>query len=90
MPKKTTEKDKENFLKIYGDARVYRTIRKSCNDFGIGKSTFYRWLEEGSFKEEIEKIKKKRQQDPMNYIKRGNLRLITSILRRYGKGRGYY
>jgi len=90
MPKKTSTKDKENFLKIYGDPEHYSSIRKSCKKANIGKSTFYRWLKEcPGFKKEVDKIKERKKNDPFKQIKKGNAKASFKFLKKYGKSRGY-
>jgi len=90
MPKKTSSKDKENFLRIFGDRMDYCSIRRSCKKAGIGKSTFYRWLKEcPEFKKEVDKIKERKKNDPFKQIKKGNARASFKFLKKYGKNRGY-
>ena len=89
MPKKTSAKDKENFLKIFGDNLKYSSIRKSCKESKIGKSTFYRWLKDFEFKKEIDKIKERKKNDPFKQIKKGNAKACIKFLKKYGKSRGY-
>ena len=89
MPKKTSSKDKENFLKIYGDPEHYSPIRKSCKKAGIGKSTFYRWLKDLEFKKEVDKIKERKKNDPFKQIKKGNAKASFKFLKKYGKSRRY-
>lgn len=60
MPKRTSKEDKENFLKVFSD--TYYSIRRSCREVNVGKSTFYRWLQNREFKEEINKIKNKKKE----------------------------
>ena len=86
MPKKTSAEDKENFLKVFGDNKKYYSIRKSCKEAKIGKSTFYRWLKEPEFKRKIGKIKTKRRNDPMMLLKKGS---IIRYLRINLRSRGY-
>jgi len=89
MPKKTSSKDKENFLRIFRDRMYYSSIRKSCKEANIGKSTFYRWLKEcPGFKKEVDKIKE-RKNDPFKQIKKGNIKASLKFLKKYGKSRGY-
>jgi len=89
MPKKTSSKDKENFLRIFRDRMYYSSIRKSCKEANIGKSTFYRWLKECSeFKKEVDKIKE-RKNDPFKQIKKGNAKASLKFLKKYGKSRVY-
>lgn len=74
MPKQIKfEPKQEEFLKIYGDSQNYLSIRKSCKQANIGKSTFYRWLKEPKLKERVEKIREKRNSDPLRQIKKGNI-----------------
>jgi len=89
MPKKTSTKDKENFLRIFGDRMDYCSIRKSCKKANIGKSTFYRWLKDLEFKKKIDKAKEKRKNDPFKQIKRKNIKATIRFLKTYGKNRGY-
>ena len=90
MPKKTSSKDKENFLRIFGDRMDYYSIRKSCKESGVGKSTFYRWLKEcPGFKKEVDKIKERKKNDPFKQIKKGNAKASLKFLKKYGKSRGY-
>ena len=90
MPKKTNHADKENFLKIFGDNDYYFSIRKSCKEANIGKSTFYRWLKESpEFKREADKIKERKKNDPFKQIRKGNSRACLKFLKKYGKNRGY-
>ena len=88
MPKKTSSKDKENFLRIFGGRMYYSSIRKSCKEANIGKSTFYRWLQDPEFKKEVDKIKE-RKNDPFKQIKKGNIKASLKFLKKYGKSRGY-
>ena len=88
MPKKTSSKDKENFLRIFRDRMYYSSIRKSCKEANIGKSTFYRWLQDPEFKKEVDKIKE-RKNDPFKQIKKGNIKASLKFLKKYGKSRGY-
>lgn len=90
MPKKTSPKDKENFLRIFGDRIDCSSIRKSCKEAKIGKSTFYRWLKEyPEFKKEVDKIKERKKNDPFKQIRKGNARACIKFLKKYGKSRGY-
>ena len=89
MPKRTSTEDKENFLRIFGDNKNYYSIRKSCREAKIGKSTFYRWLNEPKFKKKIKNIKEKRKKDPLMLLKKGNICSIIKFLHRYGRSRGY-
>lgn len=90
MPKKTSAKDNENFLKIFGDNLNHSSIRKSCKEAKIGKSTFYRWLKEcPKFKKEVDKIKERKKNDPFKQIRKGNVRATLKFLKKYGKSRGY-
>ena len=89
MPKKIKAENKENFLKLFGDNKNYYSIRESCKKAKIGKSTFYRWLKYPEFKKEVDKIKKRRKNDPFKQIKKGNIKTIIKFLKTYGKGRGY-
>ena len=81
MPKKISVEDKENFLKIFGDNKNYYSIRKSCKEAKIGKSTFYRWLKEPQFKKKIRDIKTKRKNDPLMLLKNGKSSSILKFLR---------
>ncbi len=89
MPKKINAEDKKTFLKIYENSEHHYSIRKSCKEANIGKSTFYRWLKDLVFKKKIDKIKKKRSSDPFKQIKKGNVRASIKFLKMYGKSRGY-
>ena len=90
MPKKTSSKDKENFLRIFGGRMYYSSIRKSCKEANIGKSTFYRWLKEcPEFKKEVDKIKERKKNDPFKQIRKGNIKAYLKFLKKYGKSRGY-
>ena len=93
MPKKTSSKDKENFLRIFRDRMYYSSIRKSCKEANIGKSTFYRWLQDPEFKKETWKIRTKRKDDLAKANKilanARSLRKTIKFLHRYGKSRGY-
>ncbi|MDO8623242.1 MAG: hypothetical protein Q7R52_03265 [archaeon] len=81
MPKKTSAEDKENFLRIFGDKHHFYNIRRSCKEAGIGKSTFYRWLQNSEFKKEIKKIKAKRNRDTMKAMKSGHITEVFKMLR---------
>lgn len=50
--KEYTKQDKEEFIDIYRKKNGH--ISKSCASFGINRSTYYAWMEEEWFKEEIE------------------------------------
>ena len=90
MPKRTSTEDKENFLRIFGDNKNYYSVRKSCREAKIGKSTFYRWLKEClKFKKEVDKIKERKKNDPFKQIRKGNVRASLKFLKKYGKSRGY-
>ncbi len=89
MPKKTSMEDKEKFLRIFEDNKNYFSIRKSCKEANIGKSTFYRWLKDLVFKGKIDKIKEKRSSDPFKQIKKGDILASMKFLKMYGKSRGY-
>jgi phage antirepressor YoqD-like protein len=89
MPKKINAEDKQKFIEIFGDTKNYYSIRKSCKEAKIGKSTLYRWMQDSEFKKKIEKIKIKRKNDPMKLLKKGSLSAIIKFLHRYARDRGY-
>ena len=76
MPKKTTKGDRKEFLRLFQNE--YYSVRAICKTIQIGKSTFYRWLQNPRFKQEVEKIKKRRK------INRMNFKQALEILKRYG------
>lgn len=77
MPKKTTKADKENLLQVFENSS---STRWACKRVGIGKSTFYRWLQEDTnFKERINKIRNKRRKN------RVKLRRLMNDLVRFKK-----
>lgn len=81
MPKKLSQTAQEEFLKIFGDKYHYYNIRKSCKEAKIGKSTFYRWLQNPEFKREIRKIKARRNRDPRKAMKSGHMTEVFKMLR---------
>lgn len=81
MPKKINEENKENLLKIFGNKDHYYDIRRSCKEAKIGKSTFYRWLQNPEFKREIRKIKARRNRDPRKAMKSGHMTEVFKMLR---------
>ena len=91
MPKKINAKSKEEFLEIF--EKNHYSIRKSCREIKIGKSTFYRWLEDSEFKNKINKIKKKRKEHSAKIRKIladvRTIRRTTKFLHRYAQNRGY-
>ena len=67
MPKKINAVDKDNFLKIFGD-NPYYSIRKSCKEAKIGKSTFYRWSKDSEFKKKVKNLKTKRKERNVHHL----------------------
>ena len=91
MPKRISPKEKENFLKLFTESHY--SIRRTCKEINIGKSTFYRWLQDLEFNREVRKIRKKRE-DSFAKAKRiladaRSLRKTIRFLSKYGQGRGY-
>jgi len=91
MPKKINSDSKENFLKIFEENHY--SIRKTCKEIKIGKSTFYRLLQDTEFNREVKKIRKKRK-DSFAEAKRiladaKSLRKTLRFLSKYGRERGY-
>lgn len=86
---KTNTEYKEKFLEIFGDEKHYYPIRKSCKKANIGKSTFYRWMQDSEFENKIEEIKTKRKDDPTSFLKRESPSAIIKFLHRYARNRGY-
>ncbi len=87
MPKRLDKTKPEEFLKIFGNKDHYYNIRRSCKESKIGKSTFYRWMQNLEFKKEIRNIKAKRRKDPYYHLKSfHNIRAIMRILKMSGRG----
>jgi phage antirepressor YoqD-like protein len=88
MPKKTTEKDKQDFLKLFG--KRFYSIRKTCKEIGIGKSTFYRWMQDTKFNIKVNRIKtiQKGNRDKWNKILRDmrKIRRTSRLLRKHYRG----
>ena len=91
MPKKINSDSKENFLKMFKDN--YYSIRRTCKEIKIGKSTFYRLLQDAEFKEKVNKIKKKRKENRAKIRKIfadvRMLRKTTKFLHKYAHNREY-
>jgi transposase len=86
MPKKINSESKENFLKLFVGSHY--SIRRTCKEINIGKSTFYRWLQDPEFNREVKKIRKKRK-DSFAEAKRilanaRSLRKTIRFLSKYG------
>ena len=86
MQKRLKNKKQKEFLKIFGDKEFYYSVRESCGKANLGKSSFYRWLEEDArFRKEVDIIKRNREKDPFKEFKKGNITASIKLLKKSGR-----
>lgn len=87
-----SEELKEEFLQAY--EKLANNISVACKQVGIGRSTFYYWLENDEyFAERVKNLDESMldfaEYALMNQIKEGNTTAIIFYLKSKGKKRGY-
>ncbi len=68
-------------------------ITKACQNIGIDRSTFYRWLDDTTFSQSVQEAKEEKidfiESQLLKKIKEGDTTSIIFALKTLGKSRGY-
>ena len=87
----TLQLSQKRFIEVYFENNG--NISKTCEDIGISRSTYYNWIKEEDFKEQlnlIEDIKVDYVETKLfDLIDKGNVTAIIFYLNNKGKRRGY-
>ena len=79
-----------NFLKIFKNNEDYGEMVLSCEETGIQKSVFQKWIKEDIlFWEKIEEIKDEKKGKLADLVMKGDSQAGKKYLLTYGKHRGY-
>jgi len=84
---------KKAFIDVY--EKVYGNVSLSCRSVGINRSTYYRWVKDEAFKEQLEDTKPKEayidfvESKLVERINAGDTTAIIFALKTIGKKRGY-